>query len=155
MADSEDAARVRAVLSRELETISHYETMARAAAAPEVRDFLLHLAAEEKEHVAEAVAVLGRLDAVQAGHLARPPTPEHFENPPPPAGKPPAPRSAQAASVSRLLLPLPGDTHDPHLAANPRLVMYSQPAPQAQQAQQAQVEQAADRLTVGHLKGAS
>lgn len=77
MADSsnerehDDAARVRSVLSRELETISHYEAMATRATLPGVRDFFLHLASEEKEHVAEAVAVLRSLDLAQNAHFER------------------------------------------------------------------------------------
>lgn len=135
----EDAAHVRAVLARELETISHYEAMARTASGAEVRDFLLHLAAEEKEHVAEAMAVLTRLDQVQAGHLSRPVPRKHFENPPAPAGRPPSSK-LPAATVSRPAR----DVHDPRLAADPHLVMYSQPAP---------TEHASELLTVGHLKG--
>ncbi len=86
----DDLARVRAVLARELETINEYEAAARAAASPEVRAFLLHLAEEEKEHVAEATALVRRLDAGQERFFAVERGPEHFaagaaapETPPP------------------------------------------------------------------------
>lgn len=71
MAD-DDAARVRSVLARELDTISAYERAARETASPEVRAFLLHLAREEKEHVAEAVALLRRLDPEQEAEFLAP-----------------------------------------------------------------------------------
>jgi rubrerythrin len=62
---ADDAERVRSVLARELDTISEYERAAREAGSEEVRAFLRHLAREEKEHVAEATALLRRLDAEQ------------------------------------------------------------------------------------------
>lgn len=62
---------VRQVLARELETINSYEQAARQAESELVRSFLLHLAEEEKEHVAEAMELLQRLDPAQRGHAAR------------------------------------------------------------------------------------
>jgi rubrerythrin len=73
-----DVQRVRQVLARELETISHYESLAAAAERPELRAFFLHLAEEEKEHVAEAAAVLGRLDAGQELQFRKPFPASHF-----------------------------------------------------------------------------
>lgn len=73
-----DAQRVRQVLARELETISHYEALAAAAERPELRAFFLHLAEEEKEHVAEATAVLRRLDAGQELQFQKPFPAAHF-----------------------------------------------------------------------------
>jgi EncFtn-like ferroxidase len=73
-----DAQRVRQVLARELETISHYEALAAAAERPELRAFFLHLAEEEKEHVAEATAVLRRLDAGQELQFQKPFPASHF-----------------------------------------------------------------------------
>lgn len=140
-ASLEDAARVRAVLSRELETISHYESMARSATTAEVRDFLLHLAQEEKEHVAEGIAVLSRLDSIQAAHLGKPIPPQHFA---PAAATVPAGAHLPGATVSRP----PRDTHDPRLDADPRLAIYTLPAPPVPQGR------ADAPLTVGHLKGA-
>lgn len=71
-APSTDTAMVRLVLARELETINQYEEFARAAATEEARAFFLHLAEEEKEHVAEATLLLRRLDAGQEAHFASP-----------------------------------------------------------------------------------
>jgi hypothetical protein len=94
-----DVARVRRVLARELETINEYEAHARAASTPELRDFFLHLAAEEKEHVAEAVHMLRLLDAGQEAHFNKSVTAGHFqgatEGRPSPA--PAAPARAPAA----------------------------------------------------------
>lgn len=84
----DDRARVRAVLARELETISFYEQLAGAAEAAEAKAFFEHLAREEKEHVAEATALLRRLDADQEATFQREYSAEHFDAA---AKKPPAP----------------------------------------------------------------
>ena len=76
---STDVALVRQVLARELETINEYEAHARASTSPEVRDFFLHLASEEKEHVAEAIHMLRLLDAGQAAHFSKPVIAGHFQ----------------------------------------------------------------------------
>jgi phytoene/squalene synthetase len=87
---ADDAARVRSVLARELETISEYERAAREAESEEVRAFLRHLAREEKEHVAEATALLRRLDAEQEEEFGEAPANlAHFLGA---AGSTPAPR---------------------------------------------------------------
>ncbi len=104
---STDVALVRQVLARELETINEYEAHARAASTPELRDFFLHLAAEEKEHVAEAVHMLRLLDAGQEAHFSNPVTTGHFQGaiegrPSSPArapAPPPAPAPAPAAAA--------------------------------------------------------
>lgn len=72
-----DLQRARTVLARELETISTYESLA-AGAGEETRALLSHLAAEEKEHVAEALALLRRLDAEQAAKLSEERPGAHF-----------------------------------------------------------------------------
>ncbi|MFP2904633.1 ferritin [Pyxidicoccus sp. 3LFB2] len=77
--DLDDVARIRRVLARELETINEYEAFARASSSPEVRAFFLHLAAEEKEHVSEAVHMLRVLDNGQDAHFTKPYVPGHFE----------------------------------------------------------------------------
>src|SRR3954469_23651665 len=82
-----DVQRVRQVLARELETISHYESLAAAAERPELRAFFLHLAEEEKEHVAEATQLLRRLDSGQELQFQKPFALSHFE----PGARPPAP----------------------------------------------------------------
>jgi phytoene/squalene synthetase len=88
---ADDAARVRSVLARELDTISEYEAAAREAGSEEIRAFLRHLAREEKEHVAEATALLRRLDADQAAKFAEPDgSLAHFRGEPRRAGPPPA-----------------------------------------------------------------
>jgi len=61
----EDLALLRSVLARELETINEYERYARLAKRGTLRAFFSHLALEEKEHVAEAMALIQQLDAGQ------------------------------------------------------------------------------------------
>ncbi|HEY8208529.1 MAG TPA: ferritin family protein [Myxococcaceae bacterium] len=99
-----DAQRVRQVLARELETISHYESLAAAAERPELRAFFLHLAEEEKEHVAEATAMLRRLDAGQELQFQKPFPASHFQQPagarPPPGAPLPDARKALYAMTS-------------------------------------------------------
>lgn len=102
-----DMERVRHVLSRELETISEYELLSREATDPRVREFLAHLAAEEKEHVAEAVAVLRQLDPTQDDYFVRGVPDGHFNDGahapvPSPAPPVPTPRPAPAAAPSGL-----------------------------------------------------
>src|SRR4051812_9250845 len=86
-----DVQRVRQVLARELETISHYESLAAAAERPELRAFFLHLAGEEKEHVAEATQLLRRLDAGQELQFLKPFPATHFEPPAAARGAQPSP----------------------------------------------------------------
>ena len=62
----DDLARLRLVLARELETINEYEAHGREASTEKMRAFFKHLADEEKEHVAEAMALIHELDEVQA-----------------------------------------------------------------------------------------
>ncbi len=74
-----DTALVRRVLARELDTINEYEAMAESAADPTIRAFLLHLAQEEKEHVAEAMALIRARDVDQeAKSAAVDVRPDHF-----------------------------------------------------------------------------
>lgn len=129
----EDVARVREVLARELDTINQYEAHARAARTPELRDFFLHLAAEEKEHVAEAVMLLGKLDAGQAAHFAAEIAPGHFAQK---AGPAPA-SSAKAPTVS-------ADFEEKHIPLEPRKVIYGQAVTPTS---------VAPPLTVGSLRG--
>ena len=60
-----DVARVRRALARELETINEYEELAAESTHPTVRAFFSHLASEEKEHVAEAMALIHAFDSDQ------------------------------------------------------------------------------------------
>ena len=93
---------VRVALMRELETINHYQELHDLADDPEVRELLLHLMDEEKEHVAELTTILRRIDERQdshfrSGHAERieaggaPPSPG--EKPPPPPETPQTPPS--------------------------------------------------------------
>ncbi|HYO58951.1 ferritin [Archangium sp.] len=134
---STDVALVRRVLARELETINDYEAHARAASTPEVRDFFLHLAAEEKEHVAEAIHMLRLLDTGQEVHFAQPVTAGHFqgaiEGKPSPA---PAPATAPApapAAPSEPAAPARGarngQAEPPPALIQPERVLYGVPAP--------------------------
>lgn len=96
---SEDIARVRLVLMRELETISHYEQLAAEANSEELRAFFTHLAFEEKEHVAEATFLLRKLDAGQATHFEKDFSGAHFEGGPKPvAAAPSTPSPAEPPS---------------------------------------------------------
>jgi hypothetical protein len=122
-----DVARIRQVLARELETINEYEAHAAASSDPEVRAFFLHLAAEEKEHVAEATHMLRLLDSDQNAHFGAPPAAGHFQQaiagkqapaqapaaPPAPSGGPNGRRTGEPAPT---LLP-------------PQRLLYGMPAP--------------------------
>jgi hypothetical protein len=119
---STDVARVRLVLIRELETISTYEELARQASSEEIRAFFLHLAAEEKEHVAEATFLLRKLDAGQDAHFAKSYGEAHF--------------TGQAAK------PAPVD-EDLRVPAHPHKMVYAVPAPP---------NPVAGQLTVGSLR---
>lgn len=132
--DLDDVARIRRVLARELETINEYEAFARASSAPEVRAFFLHLAAEEKEHVSEAVHMLRLLDGGQDAHFTRPFVPGHFEGAAPgvvapqaPAAPAPAPPpAAPPVSVNGRNGRLPSE---PPSTLPPQRLMYGLPAP--------------------------
>lgn len=77
MSQADDAVVVREFIQRELETINAYHAMILRASDVAVRRMLAHAMDEEKEHVAEGLALLGRLDAQQAAVLAIDHTP-HF-----------------------------------------------------------------------------
>ncbi len=74
-----DVALVRMTLARELETINAYEEFASQAQSEDVRIFLKHLADDEKEHVAEATALLRALDAVQEHFFQQDVSVEHMK----------------------------------------------------------------------------
>lgn len=132
---STDVALVRRVLARELETINEYEAFARASSSPEIRDFFLHLAAEEKEHVAEAVHMLRLLDAGQEAHFSKPVVEGHFQGAI--EGKPsPAPAPAPASQ--------PTPPVGPPSLLPPQRVVYGVPAPPP--------SPGAQPLTVGSLR---
>ena len=56
---------IRLALIRELETINHYQELHDMADDASVKQLMLHLMDEEKEHVAELTEILRRLDDVQ------------------------------------------------------------------------------------------
>ena len=124
-----DVALIRRVLARELETINEYEASARSASSPEVSAFFLHLAAEEKEHVAEAVHMLRLLDAGQEAHFSKPVALEHFQGaggqPPPasPGTQAQAPRGPPSAAPGR------NGANEPLAPLPPQRVIYAVPAP--------------------------
>jgi hypothetical protein len=135
-----DVARVRRVLARELETINEYEAFAQTASHPEVRAFFAHLAAEEKEHVAEATQMLRKLDAAQDAHFTHPIAPDHYQkagstSPGTPSAEPsPAPANGNTGGRPAIepISPLP-----------PHRLMYGLSAPPSQNAYP---------LTVGSLR---
>ncbi|MDY7231575.1 ferritin [Hyalangium rubrum] len=138
-----DVARIRRVLARELETINEYEAFAQASSHPEVRAFFAHLAAEEKEHVAEATQMLRLLDAAQNAHFAQPIAPGHFQKavgapaasvPSPAPSAPPAPAAAGPNGRS---------VFEPAVNLPPERLMYGLTAPPSENAYP---------LTVGSLR---
>lgn len=66
-ARTRDLLVLRSTLARELDTINEYERMIHQAGSVEVKRLLAHLRDEEKEHVAECMEYIRRLDAVQDG----------------------------------------------------------------------------------------
>jgi len=135
-----DVARIRRVLARELETINEYEAFAQAASNPEVRAFFAHLAAEEKEHVAEATQMLRMLDSAQDTHFTNPIAPGHFQkaigaSPGPSPAPSPAPSDSGAAGGR--------PTVEPVSTLPPQRVMYGLTAPPSANAYP---------LTVGSLR---
>jgi len=65
MRNPTDERILRDVMIRELETIQEYDRMIEQAENADVRRFLAHAVYEEKEHVAEAMQLLGQLDPMQ------------------------------------------------------------------------------------------
>lgn len=60
-----DAMVMRRVLQRELETINAYEDLLDQLSSPELKQALAHIRDEEKEHVAETLHFVRRLDPAQ------------------------------------------------------------------------------------------
>lgn len=58
-----DADLLRHVMARECETVNEYLALAEQAVSPEVKGLLLHLAYEEKEHIAVCAKELMKVDA--------------------------------------------------------------------------------------------
>lgn len=66
-----DLQLLRSTLARELETINEYERAVSQASSPEVKALLAHLRDEEKEHVAECMEYIRRLDSEQDAYFRR------------------------------------------------------------------------------------
>lgn len=62
----EDVQVLREILARELETINNYQNLLARASSPEVAAFISHIIDEEKEHVAESMTLINRIDVRQA-----------------------------------------------------------------------------------------
>lgn len=99
---SRDVRLLRAVLARELETINEYEQMADEAEDPHIREFFLHLAKEEKEHVGEAMALINERDPDQKRELDEADTRfEHFSGADTSASPPATPSAGSAVGPPR------------------------------------------------------
>jgi rubrerythrin len=70
MADEkDDVMLLREILARELDTINMYQSLLGQATLAEVASFINHIVDEEKEHVAEAMELINKLDARQAARF--------------------------------------------------------------------------------------
>ena len=69
MSEVGDQQILREILIREIETIHRYQEMLERAGDGDLQRFLAHALHEEKEHVAEALQILRRLDPMQARAL--------------------------------------------------------------------------------------
>lgn len=64
-----DQQLLREILMREIETIHRYQDMLSRAKDGDLQRFIAHALLEEKEHVAEAMQILRRLDPMQSRAL--------------------------------------------------------------------------------------
>ena len=71
-AEHPDARLVRTVMARECDTVNEYYALAEQATSEAIRALLMHLADEEKEHIAECSLVLAKLDASYSHYLNKP-----------------------------------------------------------------------------------
>jgi rubrerythrin len=62
----EDVQVLREILARELETINNYQNLLSRSIGPEIATFINHIIDEEKEHVAESMTLINRIDERQA-----------------------------------------------------------------------------------------
>ena len=93
-----DADLIREVLARESETVTRYLHLAAQAEDPVTRDLILHLAKEEKEHIAECAKYLTLLDGAYRRYFERDLSTflDHATGGRAPAGAPAAARAAVA-----------------------------------------------------------
>lgn len=73
--DQQDQFVLREFIQREIETINAYMVMLDKVESEPLKRLLAHAILEEKEHVAEGMQLLGRLDAMQGRALAEDHTP--------------------------------------------------------------------------------
>jgi hypothetical protein len=64
-----DVVLLRDILARELETINFYQSLLARAKTADSADFITHVIDEEKEHVAEAMELINRIDPAQASRF--------------------------------------------------------------------------------------
>lgn len=96
----QDASILRDIIARECDTVNEYEALAERAASESVRQLVLHLAAEEKEHIAECTRLLAQVDPLFAELMSKPLTHalgDLAPAPPPPVAPPVTPPSPAAA----------------------------------------------------------
>lgn len=67
--DQQDVILLREILARELETINYYQSLLERARTNDVVEFISHIIDEEKEHVAEAMELINRIDPKQAARF--------------------------------------------------------------------------------------
>ena len=67
--DMQDVVLLRDILARELETINTYQSLLERARTNDVVEFISHIIDEEKEHVAEAMELINRIDPKQAARF--------------------------------------------------------------------------------------
>lgn len=68
--EQDDVQVLREILARELETINNYQNLLGRARSAEVAAFIDHIIDEEKEHVAESMTLINRIDERQALRFA-------------------------------------------------------------------------------------
>jgi rubrerythrin len=67
--ENPDVVLLREILARELETINVYQSLLSRTNNPAVVEFIVHVMDEEKEHVAEAMEFINKLDPRQASRF--------------------------------------------------------------------------------------
>jgi rubrerythrin len=67
--EMQDVVLLRDILARELETINNYQSLLERARTNDVIEFISHIIDEEKEHVAEAMELINRIDPKQAARF--------------------------------------------------------------------------------------
>jgi rubrerythrin len=97
--DDGDVMLLRDILARELETINNYQSLSSRAKNPAIAAFIKHITDEEKEHVAEAMQLINRLDQRQAALFE---IESHWEGGTPSKGAPSNPPDERIWTVGSL-----------------------------------------------------